>query len=346
MPYLTAYCYFSKRRTDTVVDEKEAAERRAAEEQLFRAAESGDLETVQKLIMPLMAEDGTTTGEPAVNISARSFDNFTALHFAARSGHTAVVQALIDSYQPMDINCRTKSSWSPLMCAADRGHMDVVALLVKFGAAIHITNSDGKSAIFLARESGHADIAQLLTETSSTRHRRHHRHQHGDTAERSLNHEFFRAAEAGDIDKVKHLLSLSQQQEAATTKKKSRSGDPVQAQEHAPRYYVDINGRGIDNWSALHFAARKGRDAIVSILLQQDPPADINALTKNGWTAMMLACDKGHTDVVRQLLQHGADSRIKSNDGYTAISVAAENQFMDIVQLISAHQQQHSQQPS
>ena len=325
------------------------------EERFLRACESGDVDTVTSLIEPPTDESGLSTGPPLVDVRAKHIDNWTGLHYAARGGHVEVIQALLSSLQPLDINCRTKSSWSALMIAADKGWADVCALLVRYGAAIHITNSDGKSAIFLARESGFHEIAQLLTHASSVRHKRHAllTEEKEEGKEKALNYELFRAAEYGDISKVKHLLQLGSDKPKDRTSRRSAGGSPGSgspgggssskekekeaASDAAPpatRYTVDIAATGIDNWTALHFAARKGRAAVVSLLLSNQPPCPVNAVTKNGWTALMMACDKGYVDCVRLLCEGGADVNVRSFDGYSAYSVAKEGEHTEICEIL------------
>ena len=333
------------------------------EERFLRACESGDVDTVISLIEPPTDESGLSTGPPLVDVRAKHIDNWTGLHYAARGGHVEVIQALLSSLQPLDINCRTKSSWSALMIAADKGWTDVCALLVRYGAAIHITNSDGKSAIFLARESGFHEIAQLLTHASSVRHKRHAllTEEKEEGKEKALNYELFRAAEYGDISKVKHLLQLGSDKPKDRTSRRSAGGSPSGASpgsggkdkdkdkdgssdtaQSATRYTVDIAATGIDNWTALHFAARKGRAAVVSLLLSHSPPCPVNAVTKNGWTALMMACDKGYVECVRLLCEGGADVTVRSFDGYSAYSVAKEGEHNDICEiLVQAAKQQH-----
>ena len=324
------------------------------EERFLRACESGDVDTVVSLIEPPTDESGLSTGPPLVDVRAKHIDNWTGLHYAARGGHVEVIQALLSSLQPLDINCRTKSSWSALMIAADKGWADVCALLVRYGAAIHITNSDGKSAIFLARESGFHEIAQLLTHASSVRHKRHAllTEEKEEGKEKALNYELFRAAEYGDISKVKHLLQLGSDKPKDRTSRRSAGGSPSSGSpggshnkdkekdgssdttQPATRYTVDIAATGIDNWTALHFAARKGRAAVVALLLSHQPPCPVNAVTKNGWTALMMACDKGYVECVRLLCDGGADVNVRSFDGYSAYSVAKEGEHAEICDIL------------
>jgi len=354
---------------------------------MFQAAEKGDVDILRALITPAghatdEAEAGAaaqnggghvtpggpsdTPGNPSaaaplslndpygflpLDVRITTIDSWNALHFAARNGHAAVIALLLTCWQPLDINSRTKSGWTPLMLASDKGHLDACQLLLRYGAAIHVTNNDGKSAIFLARESGHPAIAQALTHASSSRHRKHTEgaaarqntsiHPESGEQRKELNHQLLQAAEGGDIAKVKHLLQLgrnapspsSASARSPPSTSSSRSSPPKDAPsaDDGLRYCVDIRAKGIDNWSVLHFAARKGRTAVVSLLLEHDPPADVNALTKNNWTPLMLAADRGHLETCRVLLAHGADPTLQSNDKYTALAVAQEGNFADIV---------------
>lgn len=341
---------------------------RARADTLFRAAEAGDLASVEALIT--QATNDTDANEPTsprttaadtdanelplppLDVRVTTVDGWNALHYAARHGHESVVSALLTCWQPLDINCRTATGWTPLMLASHRGHAGVTNLLLRYGAAIHVTNDDGKSAIFLSREAGFAGIAQALTSASSARHLKHQtgpnaavRDEHGEQV-KELNHELFRAAECGDLAKVRHLLQLGQQQNgsgsntspatstpASPTGTIGANGEPVRAHTPVPlsarrnspkesdvaasaslpRYCVDVLARGIDNWCVLHFAARKGRTEVVRLLLAHKPQPDANARTKNMWTPLMLAADRGHTETCRVLLECGADPNSKSN---------------------------------
>jgi ankyrin repeat protein len=43
---------------------------------------------------------------------------------------------------------------------------------------------------------------------------------------------------------------------------------------------IDVRMKGIDNFTALHHASRRGHTEIVRLLLNESPPAEVNALTK------------------------------------------------------------------
>lgn len=82
------------------------------------------------------------------------------------------------------------------------------------------------------------------------------------------------------------------------------------ARHHAPGGYT-----------ALHYAAYQGNDAIVELLLREG--ADVNALTEEGATAVFLAAQQGHAGVLRLLIAAGA--RVDTPEhvhGLSALDVA------------------------
>lgn len=60
-----------------------------------------------------------------------------------------------------------------------------------------------------------------------------------------------------------------------------------------------------NGWAPLHVAARKGRDAVVAVLLAAGAAVDQTDM-KNGWTPLQAAAGNGHEAVVRALLGAGA----------------------------------------
>ncbi|MBS1170210.1 MAG: hypothetical protein H6R01_1128 [Burkholderiaceae bacterium] len=89
---------------------------------------------------------------------------------------------------------------------------------------------------------------------------------------------------------------------------------------------AEVNREG---WTALHYAAAKGNNDIVRLLLDHD--ADLDATSPAGITPLMMAAQGGHIYTVKLLHDMGADATIEDDHGRTAVTFAARNGHNDIV---------------
>jgi ankyrin repeat protein len=81
--------------------------------------------------------------------------------------------------------------------------------------------------------------------------------------------------------------------------------------------------------SALMRAASKGQEAATQLLLQHKVNTELT--DHNGWTALMWATRGGHLDIVKILIAGGVDVNVKAKDGRTAIVIARNEDFKDIL---------------
>lgn len=87
-------------------------------------------------------------------------------------------------------------------------------------------------------------------------------------------------------------------------------------------------------WTALHYAAFSGHEALVDDLLAQG--ANIDARSPNGATPLMMAIYDGHPDLAEDLLQRGANPTIRSDWGEDAFVWAMRhNQLKLARQMVS-----------
>ena len=79
----------------------------------------------------------------------------------------------------------------------------------------------------------------------------------------------------------------------------------------------------------LHLAAEHGHQDMVSLLLGQG--SEINDVDKNNWTPLCHAAKAGFQGVVKLLIESGASPTMKTNEGKTAISLAAASNHIPIL---------------
>jgi ankyrin repeat protein len=116
------------------------------------------------------------------------------------------------------------------------------------------------------------------------------------------------AAEDGDLAEVKRLVEE----------------EGVNPEEPSPS-----NG----NTVALHYAAWKGRENVVTYLLETCG-VDVNLVDDGNFTALYCASSKNHVSSIRLLSQHGADPNIVDDDGDTPLMIAAQNGHLDPMTLL------------
>lgn len=116
--------------------------------QIFEAALSGNIVTVQELI-----------GQ-GVNVDSRTDNGNTPLHAAAAKGHLDIVQLLLA--KEADINAQDNNDLTPLHQAAIGHRLNVAHLLLDRGARINIQDNKGNTALHLTVLFDCPDITKAL----------------------------------------------------------------------------------------------------------------------------------------------------------------------------------------
>jgi len=106
-----------------------------------------------------LAERGADINAPATNGSG-----YNALTGAVAGGHAQIVQWLLENGG--NPNYRYGPGYSPLLTAAADGHLEILKLLLAHGADLHATSNDAKSALTLATERNHPNVAEFLRAAS------------------------------------------------------------------------------------------------------------------------------------------------------------------------------------
>lgn len=157
-------------------------------EDIHVAAKNGDTDEVAALLSMDSRLTRTHDG-----------DGWTPLHLAAHYGHADIVSIMLHNNAPVDIrstntmantplhaalagrrndvskilieagadvNARQHGGWAPLHAAAANGDREMVELLIARGADRAAINDAGVSAAAIARERGHAALADSLDRRS------------------------------------------------------------------------------------------------------------------------------------------------------------------------------------
>ena len=92
--------------------------------------------------------------------------NNTALHQAARSGHTHVVTRLLDA--GWSVEAKNIGGVTPLRLAAEHGHLETAKCLLLRGARIETQCNDKWTPLHEASRYGHASLVKLLLQCGAS----------------------------------------------------------------------------------------------------------------------------------------------------------------------------------
>ena len=179
----------------------------------------------------------------------------------------------------------------------------MVEKLLGSGVNVNEQADDQSTALHLAAQEGHAEVARLIEAGADINAKDDIDQTPGDRAR------FWKQ------DKILELLESSSILEAA------REGDleTVLAQLESG---VDVNHANASGDTPLTYAAFMGHAEVVDLLIEKE--ADINAGGLAGWTALHLAAQRGHEKIVEQLIANGAEINALTNEGFggTPLDVA------------------------
>ena len=238
----------------------------------------------------------------AVDVNDKNHPGWTALIYASINNRTEIVKLLLGA--GADVNAKCYYGWTALRYVRIDGHTETVKLLLYAGADFNANLDLFINALSKAAINGDTEMVKLLIATGADVNAGDG---NGETA-------LIKAAENGHIEIVKLLISAG-----ADLNSKDGYGDTVLL--HSTRSYYNITQR--ENYRELS-------------KLFIESGADVNA--KNcGWTALIGATYYGEIEIVKLLLAAGVDVNAKGNDGKTALMLAKNYNYPEIVKLLEQH---------
>ncbi|KAJ7589318.1 Pfs, NACHT and ankyrin domain protein [Mycena floridula] len=250
------------------------------------------------------------------------------VHILAWLGLGHILELLLsqDVTHVMDIDRR---GCTPLICAAEKGHIDIVKLLLEKNADSNICDKDQHTPLSYAAPWGHIDIVKLLLEKNAD----------PNICDKDQRTPLSYAAEKGHIDIVKLLLEKNADPNICDEEQRMPLSHAAQ-QDHIAivklllEKNVDPNICDKNQHTPLSYAAQQDHIDIVKLLLEKN--ADPNICDKNQRTPLSYAAQRDHIDIDSLLLEKNADPNICDEEQRTPLSYAAEWGHIDIVKLLLA----------
>ncbi|MBA8666735.1 ankyrin repeat domain-containing protein [Holosporaceae bacterium 'Namur'] len=291
-----------------------------------------------------------------LNIKAQGFINgqpYNALIAAAQTGHTRVVEILLNKQQKPGIVNRMLS-WLAgtsqdeyiiaLGKAARNDHLEVVKLLLKRGLDLNKQTKDGETLLITAAKNGHTKIVKELLSNGAD----------FNLEDKNKNTALIHAAEHGHRETLEILLEKKLakgfftrifkpllrwfiklndgETEYSKAFQKAIENGHIETAELLLSKGLNINIQGELGYKTLISAAKTGSVELVSIALNNG--IDPDKKDKLGYTALMHAAENGHIEVVAKLLNKKANVNAYRNDNSTALMLAVKNQHKEIVKLL------------
>lgn len=269
---------------------------------LSLACENGSPEIVRMLL------------EKKAGVEDRLTGGATPLMTASRTGNAEVVRLLIDA--GADVNAREQHQQTAIMWAAAEGHTDVVRQLMDAGADMRASLPSGWTPLFFAVREGRTDTVRFLVQQGLDVNAP----MTGEKRKRGPN-PLLLAVQNGHFETAVALLEAGADANAQPTGQGALHA--IVSVRRPIRGDGDPPPVGSGKLGSLEFVRRlieQGGNVDLRLEKGQKGFADF---TTTGATAFVLASQTGDLPLLKLLLELGADPKIPTADGSTAMLAAA-----------------------
>jgi ankyrin repeat protein len=258
---------------------------------------------------------------------------------AARNKDVKTVRSLLS--QHADVNTRSDDGSTALLWAAHANDLETAELLLRAGADANVANEFRMTPLSQACTNGSDAFVRLLLKSGAN----------PNTPIATGVTPLMTCARSGSVDAVRRLLEFGAAVEAREPAQ-SQTALMWAAAEHQVgvvkaliEAHADLKAHSKAGFTAIHFAARRGDQEMVELLLgagvnvnilsQTDedgkPAASagagrVTAVRKtagtSGYTPLLVATVRGHVPLALYLLDHGADPNI-GDAGFTPLHWAS-----------------------
>ncbi|XP_052062655.1 ankyrin-1-like [Mytilus californianus] len=239
---------------------------------------------------------------------------------------------------------------SPLLTASKQGYLDLVEYFIEIGMNVDVSDSEGRTPLYLASAEGFKDIVKNLLNNNSncSLYKKNSplyiaiKNDHMAIAEELLK----KNADPNDRTvreiKLDLILQLYEDESSLSLVASSITNrTPIfiaslkgrkQCVELLLKYGADPNMCAYYNVSPLYAAAEEGHLEVVNLLLEND--ANVNEEADNKKTPLHVASEKGHYHIVKRLIEAGALIDASDDNGATPLLAAIKNKKESVIQLL------------
>lgn len=254
-------------------------------------------------------------GKPHVHVDHRDKKGRSALFLAAERGHRDIMQVLV--YGRAKIDIATSAQWTPLHAATFHGQMRCMEFLLLNGANIRAKDIHGCTPLMLAASSPKLFIVDLVS--AADRRRRRHVREAAYRQQMRVN-ERARKKGKGEIKDPKEVWKQHPNKIELLV-----MGILLKTSTHGVKIDQLVNDYDKKRRTSLIYAARYGRDFAMSRLLHAK--ANLHHQDNEGRTALFHATQNGHIETVEMLIRAGAN--VNQADQYVVTPLHIALQIAD-----------------
>ncbi|XP_034049257.1 protein TANC2 isoform X4 [Thalassophryne amazonica] len=258
-------------------------------------------------------------GGANVNYRTEVLNNAPVLCVHAHLGYMDMVSLLLEFGASVD--APSENGLTPLGYAAAGGHMAIVTALCRRRAKVDHLDKNGQCALVHAALRGHMEVVQFLIQCDwnmglQQQQSPQTQQQAAFTKSHAVQQALIAAASMGYTEIVSYLLDLPEKDEEEVERAQINNFDTLWGE------------------TALTAASGRGKLDVCRLLLEQG--AAVAQPNRRGIVPLFSAVRQGHWQIVDLLLTHGADVNLADKQGRTPLMMAASEGHLGTVEFLLA----------
>ncbi|KAA8581317.1 hypothetical protein FQN60_002898, partial [Etheostoma spectabile] len=255
-------------------------------------------------------------GGANVNYRTEVLNNAPVLCVHSHLGYMDMVALLLEYGASVD--AQSESGLTPLGYAAAGGHMAIVTALCRRRAKVDHLDKNSQCALVHAALRGHMEVVKFLIQCDwgmwQQQQQQSPQSQQAFTKNHAVQQALIAAASMGYTEIVSYLLDLPEKDEEEVERAQINNFDTLWGE------------------TALTAASGRGKLEVCRLLLEQG--AAVAQPNRRGIVPLFSAVRQGHWQIVDLLLTHGADVNLADKQGRTPLMMAASEGHLGTVEFL------------